>query len=138
MFCRAFRWSRRLRRLITSVRSLHTFGAASVFAVSASAVTATATTASADRAVAASPAIDPALLVDTHRQTANGGLVAIAYMPHGTMLLDADGSSRAERPASVQPLREACVAIAQSIAALKPDLIVLSTPHGVGMCSTIG
>ncbi len=31
-----------------------------------------------------------------------------------------------------------CVTIADSIAALQPDLIVLSTPHGVGMCSTIG
>ena len=58
------------------------------------------------------------------------GLLAVAYLPHGTMTLDPNREDLPNRQ-RVQALHSCCKQIGERIAALKPDLLVLLTPHGL-------
>ena len=58
------------------------------------------------------------------------GLVGVTFLPHGTMTLD---PTRTDLPNGATDLHDRCMAISARIAALKPDLILLSTPHGLSM-----
>ena len=61
------------------------------------------------------------------------GLIAIAYLPHGTMLLD---PTRPDLPDGVTAIRSDCMKISEKITSLKPDLILLLTPHGINISDT--
>ncbi|UJR34093.1 hypothetical protein I4U23_021503 [Adineta vaga] len=58
------------------------------------------------------------------------GLIGIAYLPHGTMLLD---RTRKDLPNGVEQLHETCMKISEKIAELNPDLVILLTPHGLNL-----
>ena len=62
--------------------------------------------------------------------TSSGGLIGIAYLPHGTMLLDL---TREDLPDGVKSLHSCCMKISEKIAELNPDLIILLTPHGINL-----
>ena len=62
--------------------------------------------------------------------TSDSGLMAIAYLPHGPMLLDPNQN---DIPESAKEIYSVCMRISQTIADLRPDLLVLSTPHGLGL-----
>lgn len=62
--------------------------------------------------------------------TSSGGLIGIAYLPHGTMLLDL---TREDLPDGVKSLHSCCMKISEKIAQLNPDLIILLTPHGINL-----
>ncbi|CAM2711524.1 unnamed protein product [Rotaria socialis] len=64
----------------------------------------------------------------------NSGLIGIAYLPHGTMLLD---PNREDLPDGVQSLHSSCMKISEKIAELDPDLIILLTPHGINLHQAI-
>jgi aromatic ring-opening dioxygenase LigB subunit len=58
------------------------------------------------------------------------GLIGIAYLPHGTMILD---PSRADLPKNAELLHSSCLKISEKIAQLNPDLLILLTPHGLNL-----
>ncbi len=60
----------------------------------------------------------------------NFGLIAVAYLPHGPMLMD---TNQDDIPDGARSIHSVCMKISQRIADLKLDLIVLSTPHGLGL-----
>jgi len=68
------------------------------------------------------------------KSSSNCGLIAVAYLPHGPMLLNPNED---HLPDSAKSMHSACMKISQRIADLKPDLIVLSTPHGLGLHQAI-
>ena len=55
-------------------------------------------------------------------------LVGVAFLPHGTMILD---PTRPDLPAPARILHSHCMAIGSRIAALSPTLFLLSTSHGL-------
>jgi aromatic ring-opening dioxygenase LigB subunit len=63
-----------------------------------------------------------------------GGLIGVAYLPHGTMLLD---PNREDLPHGVKSLHSSCMKISEKIAELNPDLIILLTPHGINLHQAI-
>ncbi len=63
-----------------------------------------------------------------------GGLIGVAYLPHGTMLLD---PNREDLPDGVQSLHSSCMKISEKIAEINPDLIILLTPHGINLHQSI-
>ncbi len=63
-----------------------------------------------------------------------GGLIGVAYLPHGTMLLD---PNREDLPDGVQSLYSTCMKISEKIAELNPDLVLLLTPHGINLHQAI-
>ena len=62
-------------------------------------------------------------------------LVHACVMPHGAMVLD---PSMQELPNGAAQLHEANVAAAAALAASAPELIVLTTPHGMALDSAVG
>jgi aromatic ring-opening dioxygenase LigB subunit len=64
----------------------------------------------------------------------NNGLIGIAYLPHGTMLLD---PHRKDLPDGAKSLHLSCMKISDKIAELNPDLIILLTPHGINLHQAI-
>jgi aromatic ring-opening dioxygenase LigB subunit len=62
-------------------------------------------------------------------------LVGCAIFPHGCMTLD---PSRSGLPDKARLLHDASVKCAKEIRELNPDLIVLSTPHGVTLSKSLG
>lgn len=62
------------------------------------------------------------------------GLIGIAYLPHGTMLLDPD---RGDLPILAKSLHSTCMQISTQIAELNPDLLLLLTPHGLNVHHSI-
>lgn len=64
----------------------------------------------------------------------NAGLIGVAYLPHGTMLLDPDHE---ELPHGVHSLYSSCTAISEKIAELNPDILILLTPHGINLHQAI-
>ena len=62
--------------------------------------------------------------------TSSGGLIGIAYLPHGAMLLDL---TREDLPDGAISLHSCCMKISEKIAELNPDLIILLTPHGINL-----
>lgn len=60
-------------------------------------------------------------------------LVAVAYLPHGTMTLD---PSRAGLPPTASTLNEYGRRISHRIAQLQPDLIIITTPHGLSLVNS--
>ena len=58
------------------------------------------------------------------------GLVGVTFLPHGTMTLD---PNRTDLPHGARDLHTHCMSISTGIAQLKPDLILLSTPHGLSL-----
>jgi len=63
-----------------------------------------------------------------------GGLIGIAYLPHGTMLLD---PNLKDLPDGAQSIHLSCMKISEKIAELNPDLIILLTPHGINLHQVI-
>jgi aromatic ring-opening dioxygenase LigB subunit len=63
-----------------------------------------------------------------------GGLIGVAYLPHGTMLLD---PNREDLPDGAKSLHSSCMKISEKIAELNPDLILLLTPHGINLHQAI-
>jgi aromatic ring-opening dioxygenase LigB subunit len=63
-----------------------------------------------------------------------GGLIGVAYIPHGTMLLD---PNREDLPDGAKSLHSSCMKISEKIAELNPDLILLLTPHGINLHQAI-
>jgi len=59
-----------------------------------------------------------------------GGLVGVAYLPHGTMLLD---PNREDLPDGAKSLHTSCMKISDKIAEINPDLLILLTPHGINL-----
>jgi aromatic ring-opening dioxygenase LigB subunit len=59
-----------------------------------------------------------------------GGLVGVAYLPHGTMILD---PGRDDLPDDARSLHSSCMNISENIAELSPDLVILLTPHGINL-----
>ncbi|CAF0829437.1 unnamed protein product [Didymodactylos carnosus] len=57
-------------------------------------------------------------------------VVGIAYLPHGAMILDPD---RQDVPKGAESLHSTCMQISEQIASLNPDLLLLSTPHGLNL-----
>lgn len=62
------------------------------------------------------------------------GLIGIAYLPHGTMLLD---PNREDLPTITKSLHSTCMEISGKIAELNPDLLILLTPHGINIHQSI-
>ena len=62
-------------------------------------------------------------------------LVHACVMPHGAMVLD---PSMQDLPDGAAQLHEANVATAAALAASEPELIVLTTPHGMALDSAVG
>ena len=60
----------------------------------------------------------------------DSGLIGIAYLPHGTMILD---PLRADLPKDAASLHSSCLKISEKIASLQPDLLILLTPHGLNL-----
>jgi aromatic ring-opening dioxygenase LigB subunit len=54
-------------------------------------------------------------------------LVGCFIMPHGTLVLDPS------KPTFSRELNEAMVRAAQELVAMKPDVVLLSTPHGIAL-----
>lgn len=63
-----------------------------------------------------------------------GGLIAVAYLPHGTMLLD---PLRHDLPTGAEALHSTCMKISEKISTLNPDLVILLTPHGLNLHQAI-
>lgn len=66
--------------------------------------------------------------------SAISGLIGVAYLPHGAMLLD---PNRDDLPDGVKSLHSSCMNISKKIAELNPDLIILLTPHGINLHQAI-
>ncbi len=66
--------------------------------------------------------------------SASGGLIGVAYLPHGTMTLD---PNREDLPHGAKSLHSTCMKISDKIAELNPDLIILLTPHGINLHQAI-
>jgi aromatic ring-opening dioxygenase LigB subunit len=62
-------------------------------------------------------------------------LVHACVMPHGAMVLDKDMQ---DLPDGASELYDANVATADALAASEPELIVLTTPHGMALDSAVG
>jgi len=62
-------------------------------------------------------------------------LVGCAIFPHGSMVLDPNMPGL---PKHAKELHDACVACASKIKSLEPDVIVLTTPHGFTLSSSMG
>ena len=62
------------------------------------------------------------------------GLIGVAYLPHGAMLLD---PNREDLPNGAKYLHLSCMKISEKIAELNPDLIILLTPHGLNLHQAI-
>lgn len=56
------------------------------------------------------------------------GLVGVAYLPHGAMILDPGLN---DLPNGAQQLNDSCMKISHRISQIEPDLVVLLTPHGI-------
>ncbi|CAF0783351.1 unnamed protein product [Rotaria sordida] len=67
-------------------------------------------------------------------KSSSSGLIGVAYLPHGTMLLD---PNREDLPNGVKSLHLTCMKISEKIAELNPDLIILLTPHGINLHQAI-
>ncbi|CAF1280770.1 unnamed protein product [Rotaria sp. Silwood1] len=67
-------------------------------------------------------------------KSSSSGLIGVAYLPHGTMLLD---PNREDLPDGVKALHLCCMNISEKIAELNPDLIILLTPHGLNLHQAI-
>jgi aromatic ring-opening dioxygenase LigB subunit len=59
-----------------------------------------------------------------------GGLIGVAYLPHGAMTLD---PNREDLPPGAESLHLSCMKISDKIAELNPDVIILLTPHGINL-----
>ena len=62
-------------------------------------------------------------------------LVQASVMPHGAMVLD---PAMRELPDGATALHTACARTASALAASEPELIVLTTPHGMALPDTVG
>ena len=62
-------------------------------------------------------------------------MVGSAVFPHGCMILD---PSREGLPKRATEIHNAGLICANEIQNLKPDIIVLSTPHGVTLSKSLG
>jgi len=62
-------------------------------------------------------------------------LVGCAVFPHGGMVLD---PNMPNLPANSKEFHEACILCASKIKSLEPDVIVLTTPHGITLSSSLG
>ena len=78
-------------------------------------------------AQAAPVSVSPSSAMSSPRSS---GLVGVTFLPHGTMTLD---PTRNDLPDGATSLHHHCMAISARIAALRPDLILLSTPHGLAL-----
>ncbi|CAF2530083.1 unnamed protein product [Rotaria sp. Silwood2] len=67
-------------------------------------------------------------------KSTSSGLIGVAYLPHGTMLLD---PNREDLPDDVNSLYLSCMKISEKISELNPDLIILLTPHGINLHQAI-
>ena len=61
--------------------------------------------------------------------------VGCSIMPHGSMVLD---KTRTDLPDGAQELHDACMEAGKLTRATKPDLVVLHTPHGISLSSSLG
>ena len=57
------------------------------------------------------------------------------FLPHGAMILD---PNKENLPSSAKNLHEAMKQVTSQIEALNPDLIFLSTPHGLNLSKSFG
>ena len=64
----------------------------------------------------------------------NAGIIGAFVLPHGGIALDPNYFTNESNATTLQEaweLHDACVQIGEEMHQLSPDLIVLSTPHGI-------
>eukprot|EP01117_Protostelium_nocturnum_P018177 TRINITY_DN7549_c0_g1_i1.p1 TRINITY_DN7549_c0_g1~~TRINITY_DN7549_c0_g1_i1.p1 ORF type:complete len:338 (+),score=98.25 TRINITY_DN7549_c0_g1_i1:41-1054(+) len=64
-------------------------------------------------------------------------LQAIAFLPHGALLLDTEHLPEEIDKNVTKLLRKSCDEIAEKLFELRPDIIVLTTPHGINLQNTL-
>ena len=75
----------------------------------------------------------PLALLNCSAPPPHAHLVAVAYLPHGSMTLD---PSRPGLPDGASTLHSRGLSISHRIATLQPDLLILTTPHGLALTNS--